>query len=79
MNINNIDKNTIRAEDMTQWVRVCGALAEDPSLVPRTRTRWFKTNCSSISRGSDSSSGLQCIYMHMYGPTHRQGHILKIK
>lgn len=39
MNIDKIDKNMIRAEDMTQWLRACGALAEDPSLAPRTHTR----------------------------------------
>lgn len=53
------------AGEMTQRVRACAALSENPSSAPSTHFRWLTTPCDS------SSSGLGVHNPHLHKYTHK--------
>jgi hypothetical protein len=44
--------------EMTQELRMCAALLEDPHFTHRTHTGWVTTICTFITKEADLSSGL---------------------
>ena len=66
---------------MTQWLDVLAALAEDPSLIPRTHTGQLTIlPLAPTPKDLTPTSGLwrHCTHMHTHTKAHESTHHLKV-